>query len=330
MTGRERMECALSHRQADRVPIYIWIFNQPGVIDEINGKYGGIDAFHDLLDVDLLQAFPAGGMLDGRLKAELSTERDPTFGQVLTVEQALEIPLNDPDNEAIYEPIKRAVEHDQGRHGRGIFVQTPGVFEATNPFLGLQNHLMELALQPEQCARLYDRIADWSCSYIDHCAELGVDCIHVSDDWGMQNGLLFRKESWLQYIRPATAKIAARAKAHGKWLSLHSDGDITSVLDEVDELGFDVIHPCQESAGMNQAEIKQRYRGRLALYGGLDVQSTLNRLPVPEVKDEVRRVMRALKPGGGYIFCTSHMVQPGTPIDDVIEVYETVREEAVY
>lgn len=330
MTGRERVRAALSHHEGDRVPIYVWIFGQPGVIDEINATYGDMDGFADALDLDMIQAFPARSVLDGEALAELATMTDPTFGRILTIEQACEVRLTDPHDERIYAPIVRAVEHDQGRRGRAVFVQTPGVFEAANGFIGLEQHLLELALRPEWCRRLYDRIADWSCAYIDHCAEIGVDCIHVSDDWGMQNGLLFRPQAWQEHIRPATARIAARAKAHGLFLSLHSDGDVTSLLDGVVELGFDCLHPCQESAGMSMLGTKQRYAGRLALYGGLDIQTVLGRGDRGRVADEVRRVMRTLKPGGGYIFCTSHMVQPGTPLEEVVEAYEIAREEAKY
>lgn len=331
MLGRERVREALAFREPDRVPLYCWIFGQPGVIDDINARFGSMEAFADALDFDVFQAFPAGGLLDwGVVDAFAQVELDPTFGRVMTVDEAVEVPLTDPANPAIYEPIRRAVEHEQGRRGRFVLVQTPGVFECSNGFLGLQGHLMAAALEPELCGRLYQRIAEWDEVYIDTCAELGVDCIHVSDDWGMNSGLLFRPEFWDRIIRPATQRIADRVKARGLYLSLHSDGDISAVLEGVAELGFDMAHPLQESAGMSMLGVKQRFAGRLALYGGLDVRTVLGRGNPAQVEDEVRRLMRTLKPGGGYIFCTSHMVQPGTPLDEVVSAYEVAREEAVY
>ena len=331
MIGRERYAAALSHREGDRVPLYCWVFNQPGVTDDINAKFGNFDAFADALDLDLCQAFAAGGPLNrAAIPEDLVSERTATYGKVLSLEDAIEIPLNDPDNDAIYAPIRRAIEHDQGRRGRAVIVQTPGVFECSNGFIGLQNNLMELALQPELCRKLYDRIADWSCRYIDHCVDLGVDGIHVSDDWGMNNALLFRPQTWHEVIRPAAARIAAKARERGVWLSLHTDGDVTAVLDGIVELGFHCLHPVQESAGMDMAAIKRDYAGRLAQYGGLDVRTVLGRGKPQLVEDEVRRLLRTLKPGGGYVFCTSHMVQPGTPLDEVIRAYEVAREEAAY
>lgn len=330
MTGLERVTCAIEHREGDRCPIYLWVFGQPGVSEEINESYGSFEAFADALELDMIQAFPAGGPCNTSYFPADKIERDPTFGAVLSVADALEVPFGEVHAESIYAPLKRAVEVEKGRKGRAVFVQTPGVFEAANGWLGLQGQLMALALEPELLGRFYHRIADWSCAYVDHCAELGVDTIHISDDWGMQNGLLFRPEFWHQYIRPATKRIVDTAKQHGLWVSLHSDGDISSLLGDIIELGFDVCHPLQESAGVDIARVKREYGDRLCTYGGLDVQAVLGRLDRAGVADEVRRVMRLLKPGGGSIFCTSHMVQPGTPIDDVVAAYEVVREEAWY
>jgi uroporphyrinogen decarboxylase len=144
----------------------------------------------------------------------------------------------------------------------------------------------------------------------------------------MNHALLFRPQSWWELIFPAEKIICDAVRKKGGLLSLHSDGDITSVLDGVVELGFRVFHPCQESAGMNPREVKRAYHGRLGLYGGLDVRTVLGRgLPREQLADEVRRIITQLKPGGGYIFCTSHMVQPGTPLEEVEFAYEVAREE---
>jgi uroporphyrinogen decarboxylase len=211
-----------------------------------------------------------------------------------------------------------------------VFVQTPGVFEAANGFLGLQQHLMEVALQPEKVIRLYERIALWAAHYAENCLDLGVDVIHISDDWGMNQALLFRPEVWWDLIYPTEKITCAAVKARGGLLSLHSDGYITPVLDGVLDLGFNVFHPCQLSAGMDPVVIKAQYGDRLTLYGGLDVRTTLGRGQPEAVEAEVRHLLRHLKPGGGYIFCTSHMVQPGTPLEEVEMAYRVALEESWY
>lgn len=333
MLPRERVLEAIAHREADRVPLYVWIFNQPGVIDDIRDRYGSMEAFCDALQLDLTQAFPAKGLIKDRPavgEPDLDRRHDPTFGEVLTLDEALEVELYDPDEADIYVPIREEIAHHQGRCGRAVFVQTPGVFEAANGFLGLQQHLLEVALHPAKVFRLYERIARWAARYAVNCLDLGADVIHISDDWGMNQALLFRPRVWWELIYPAEKIICSAVQARGGLLSLHSDGYITPVLDGVLDLGFSVFHPCQLSAGMDPVAVKAEYGDRLTLYGGLDVRTTLGRGRPAAVEAEVRQIMRQLKPGGGFIFCTSHMVQPGTPIEEVEMAYRVALEESWY
>jgi len=256
---------------------------------------------------------------------------DATYGWVYKLEAALEAELNDPDDPTIYEPIRREIEHHKERRGRAVFVQTFGVFEAANDFIGLEQNLVAMAEQPQLCRQLYERIARWSARYAENCLELGVDVIHISDDWGMNNAMLFSPKTWWQLVYPAEKIICDAVLKRNGWLSLHSDGYIEPVLDGVVELGIRVFHPCQESAGMKPVAVKQKYFGKLALYGGLDVRTVIGRgLPREKLAEEVRRVVNSLKQGGGFIFCTSHMVQPGTPIDEVIFAYEVAKDVGRY
>jgi uroporphyrinogen-III decarboxylase len=63
----------------------------------------------------------------------------------------------------------------------------------------------------------------------------------------------------------------------------------------------------------------------------LDVRTVLGRgLPREKLAEEIRRVVNSLKQGGGFIFCTSHMVQLGTPIDEVIFAYEVAKDAGRY
>lgn len=332
MTPHERVWTALQFREPDRVPIYLWVFGQPGVIDDIQAKYGSFEAFCDALELDMTQAFPAKGFLKrGAPPDSPNSVYEAAYGWVYTLDTALEAEFNDPDDAEIYTTIRAEIEHHKGRRGRAVFVQTPGVFEAANGVIGQEQNLMELALRPDLCRQLYERIAQWSARYAENCLELGADVIHISDDWGMNHALMFRPQTWWDVIYPAEKVICDAVRRRGGLLSLHSDGYITPVLDGVVELGFRVVHPVQESAGMHPAQVKRDYYGKLGIYGGLDVRTVLGRgLPRAQLADEVRRVMQTLKPGGGYIFCTSHMVQPGTPLDEVEFAYQVAREYARY
>ena len=94
-------------------------------------------------------------------------------------------------------------------------------------------------------------------------------------------------------------------------------------------MGVDVLHPIQESAGMDMFEVKHRYGDRITLHGGLDLRM-LCRLKKEEVRGYVEPRMTALKKGGGFIFNTGHTVQMDTSLDILEYAYDIAMEYGSY
>ncbi len=314
MLGRERAFAALNHKESDRVPRYIWMFRDD-VQAKVRERYGSLEAFYDMLDIDVFQAFPSKGML-------------PRGAQ--SIDDAIEMEFVDPNDEAIYASIKRDVAYHKEQKGRAIFCQTPGVFESTNGILGIQNSLLQLGLQPAKCKLLYEKIAKWAAVYACNALDVGVDVVHISDDWGQNNRLMMSPEQWWELVYPTERITVGAARKHGGYVSLHCDGYFYNVLDGLVQMGVQCVHPVQQSAGMDIHKFKAEYGDKLTLYGGLDIRHTLPRGTLEELADEVRDIMRTLKPGGGFIFCTAHTVQPDTTLDRVEFVYRIVDEEGWY
>jgi len=340
MLSRERVFCALDHREADRVPIYIWTFGAP-IEGPIAKKYGSLNGFFDHYGIDMVQSFAAKGLqpdsyerpATGDMSEDALTgraNRGNCYGNVLTIDEALDISFRDPADPSIYEPIRRDVEYHKGRKGRAVYVQTPGVFETATGFVGLQGELELLLTEPDKLHELYRRIATWSSEYVDHCIDIGVDVIHISDDWGRNDAMLFSPKLWWAHVFPNEQIHARRARERGAYLSLHCDGYFWPVIDGVLDLGVQCVHPVQQSAGMDMVRFKREYGDRLTIYGGLDVRTTLGTGDLGKIRQEVADRMRELKPGGGYVFCTSHMVQPNTTLEEVEAAYEVAAEEAGY
>ncbi|MFQ6132869.1 MAG: uroporphyrinogen decarboxylase family protein, partial [Armatimonadota bacterium] len=322
------------HREADRVPVYVWLFATDAT-KPVEEKYGSVDAYLDHVGVDVYQTFPQGAPIDkeaalAQRGAGEEGPTDPTYGQVLTIQEALDAPLTDPDDQSIYAPVRRDVAHHKQQRGRAIFCQTPGVFECANGYLGIQASLEYMATEPEKMLALFRRIATWAKSYVDNCLELGVDVVHISDDWGENQRLMFSPRMFRELIVPAERIHASHAKARGAYLSLHCDGYFASVLDDVVDLGFDCVHPVQESAGMDLAQFKKEYGDKLCMYGGLDVRALLGRGDLDHLRAEITRVMQTMKPGGGFIFCTSHTVPDYCSLEELELAYEVALEVGRY
>lgn len=338
--SRERVLQTIARRPVDRVPLYCWLF-WLDQFAEIERRFGTVRDFHDRLHLDMVQVFPTEPLLpdrninehiplpgDGARVGEASSAN--VYGHVYSLEEAVLTPFVDPADADLYAEIRDDVRFHKEKLGRAVFAQTPGVFESATTIIGLQAALEATILDPRPLTALFERIARWAVAYIDNVLDLGCDVIHISDDWGSNRGLLFSPEALRDIVMPYEQRITDHAKQRGVPISLHSDGNVWKAMDVICELGFDVLHPVQRSAGMDCAEFKRQYGDRLCMYGGLDVQTTLGRGDLDAVRAEIDYTMRHAKPGGGLIFCTSHTPTPNCSVDELIAAYDYACERAPY
>ncbi len=287
---------------------------------EVVKRYGSIEAFYERLRIDMVTAFPRDLLIQAPAESEW-THR-------YTVDEAIELPFIDPNESYLYEPINDDLR--QYGESRAVFCQTQGVFEGAFVLCGMENLLCEMVANPEKVKRLFQKIAEWSCVYVDNTLDLGIDVPHISDDWGQNNALLFSPKMWWELIYPYDAMIVQHAKKRRQYVSLHSDGYIYDVLDGVLKMGVDAVHPIQVSAGMDPVKVKREFGDRLTLYGTLDITHTLPSGTREEIEREVKHRMETLKPGGGFIFCSTHTIQPDTPLEKVEYAYDVAYENSWY
>jgi uroporphyrinogen-III decarboxylase len=92
--------------------------------------------------------------------------------------------------------------------------------------------------------------------------------------------------------------------------------------------GFDILNPVQcSAAGMDPRTLKDKFGARMTFWGGgVDTQKTLPFGTPAEVRREVKERIGIFGRGGGFIFNTVHNVQAGTPAENLVALYEAVRE----
>jgi uroporphyrinogen-III decarboxylase len=107
---------------------------------------------------------------------------------------------------------------------------------------------------------------------------------------------------------------------------------VAALLEDFVEAGFDILNPVQCSAAeMEPKELKERFGDRVTFWGGgVDTQKTLPFGTPEEVKNEVRERMEVFAPGGGFVWCAIHNIQARTPVENVLAVFETLREYGNY
>ena len=316
MLSRERVAAVIEHQKPDRIPIYAWV--SANLSEPITERFGSVAALEDQYEFDFAHLFGGPSPYPQAALQELSQ----SLGGPIEPRALMGIALSGPNDSATYADIAAGIKHHQAERGRFVYVQTPGIFECLNGVFGIENHLAYLALYPDDLREVYLRQAEWNRAFALNCVELGVDMVHVSDDWGAQVGLMFSPKTWWELMFPAHKIVCDAVKATGTYLSVHSDGNVNAVIDGIIELGYNVVHPWQESAGMSLADFKSRYAHVLTAMGGLDVQTTIGFGRLDFLRSEIERVMRMFA-AGGLLFCTTHFVQDHCTMDELVFALDT-------
>jgi hypothetical protein len=148
-------------------------------------------------------------------------------------------------------------------------------------------------------------------------------------DFGTQNGPFLSAAKYRDLFLPYQKRVNGWIHRHTKWKTfMHCCGGIAPLLDAVVEAEFDILNPVQCSAkGMDPRALKHDYGDQLVFWGGgVDTQKTLPFGKPQEVRDEVRERIEIFGPGGGFVFCTIHNIQANTPIENVLAMFEVVKE----
>jgi hypothetical protein len=201
-----------------------------------------------------------------------------------------------------------------------------GLFERSYLLLGMQNAMLSYATSPGLMYEMLGAVADFKIAVIERFhAEVGLDVISYGDDWGTQENLFISPRTWRQVIKPHTLRIYEAMKRLGLIIIQHSCGKISSIFEDMVELGPHVWNPCQPCNDL--LVLKQKWGDRITFYGGIDSQFVLARpgVTAQEVRAEVRQRINDLAKGGGYIAAPSHSV-PYQPellfaMEDEIKVY---------
>ncbi len=148
-------------------------------------------------------------------------------------------------------------------------------------------------------------------------------------DFGMQHGPFISPASYRKLYQPFHRRVNDWVHQHTPWKTfIHSCGSVVLLLPDIIDAGFDVLNPVQcSAAGMDPRTLKERFGAKLAFWGGgVDTQKTLPFGTPDEIRRQVRERIEIFGRGGGFVFNTVHNVQAGVPAENLVALYETVRQ----
>lgn len=175
------------------------------------------------------------------------------------------------------------------------------LYERAHFIRGLENTWADTLVAPDELGRLIDVLADMNLYAIGRYAEAGVDGYMFCDDWGLQDRLMISPESWRSIWKPRYACVYQAAHKAGLLTFLHSCGYIADILDDLIEIGLDVIQMDQQE-NMGLDFLGSKFGGRITFWCPVDIQNTMARGSAHEIREYCRKMLATLgRPRGGFI-----------------------------
>jgi uroporphyrinogen decarboxylase len=234
-------------------------------------------------------------------------------------------------------PWPSADDHDYDLFGEMIAHAPPhrmirsGNFE---PFLlysalrGLEQAMMDLVAEPEFATAALDHMFRYFFTLAERTFEAGkgrIGVTYLAEDLGGQTALLMSLPQIRKFFLPNQKKMADLARSHGIRVFYHTDGAVRSVIpDLLDITGIELLNPVQwRCPGMEREGLVRDFGDRLIFHGAMDNQQTLPFGTPGDVRKEVLENIEIFR-GARWVCAPCHNLQPVTPTENIVAMYETI------
>lgn len=374
MTSRERVLCALDHREPDRVPIF---FGTSGATTMLAPGYERLKAYlgierettvfwrglqYVLMDEEALlwsgsdgrplipgpapstlaRDLSADAYIDGwgclweRRPGSLYYEVMDSPIRTATLDDLDRFPWPELAHPSRFVGLRQRAKAIQEAGYAVVALSGVTPFEQSYLLRGVEQWLLDLAADPDFALALMRKTTDlMKAAVIQLLEEVGdaIDVLITGDDLGTQNSTLISPAMYRRLIKPFHIELMSEIKRRTRAkVFYHSDGNIISLLPDLIEIGVDLLNPVQVNAGDmgDTARLKREFGDRLSFCGAIDTGWVLPNGAPDDVRAEVRRRIKDLAPGGGYILASVHCIQPDVPLANVIAMLDEARRVGRY
>ena len=196
----------------------------------------------------------------------------------------------------------------------------------------MDNFLMDLMCDPENVEKLLDQLVVRHLATLEKvCKAVGdiVDIIRFGDDLGMSSGPFMDLETYQNLFAPRHKMLCDYVKANSSMHTfIHSCGSISLFMPDMIEAGIEVFNPVQTNAyQMSPKYLKDTFGQKCTFWGGgIETVGTLNSGTPEKIRKQVLERMEIFSKGGGFVFNTVHNILPDVPPENIVAMYDAVKE----
>jgi len=290
---------------------------------------------------------PSGRMPKGGWYFDAIVRQQPVEDGDLHVEDNLQEfgPISDQDlayfgREAkrLYEETDKAILANFGGTAFGDIALVPAPWlKHPRGIRDIEEWYISTVTRQDYVYEVFDRQCEMALANLARIHEVVRDRVAAAfvsgTDFGMQTGAFISPQTYRRLYKPFHRRVNDWVHAHTSWRTfIHSCGSVRSLIEDFIGAGFDILNPVQcSAAGMDPSELKKEFGERITFWGGgADTQHTLPYGSPEQVRKEVAQRLRIFGSGGGFVFNAIHNVQPQTPVENLLALFETVREDGGY
>ena len=145
----------------------------------------------------------------------------------------------DPTNPRYFADIPEKIERFPDRFR--VFQLGFSVFERAWTLRGMPNLLMDFIDHPRFVHELLNTIVDYNIAHIQEALQYEIDAVLFGDDWGQQRGLIMGNRYWQEFLRPALQRMYRVVREAGKYVFIHSCGDVDELFDGLIAIGGELF-----------------------------------------------------------------------------------------
>jgi uroporphyrinogen decarboxylase len=200
------------------------------------------------------------------------------------------------------------------------------IWETSWYMRSMEELMVDMMAEDPMAEYLLEKVTEIACIRAASFAKAGVDMLFLGDDIGMQRNIMMSETMYRVWLKPRIKKVIDASKKINPNLIViyHSCGFIKPFINDLIEVGVDVLHPVQPEC-MDFKEIHAQFGDRLSFWGTIGTQTTMPFGSVDDVKREVYRNLEIAGDKGGLLCAPTHLLEPEVPLKNVFAYIEACR-----